>query len=87
MAMSKTAKVLLIGGAVVLAVFLVAIIGIALLAESLGKPSVPENSVLVLKISGDLPDYAPENADGESVRHRTETIFFQSADAASQSES
>jgi protease-4 len=62
MAMSKTAKVLLIGGAVVLAVFLVAVISIALLAESLGKPSVPENSVLVLKISGDLPDYAPENA-------------------------
>jgi protease-4 len=61
MAMSKTAKVLLIGGAVVLSVFLVAIIGIALLAESLGKPDVPENSVLVLKISGDLPDYAPEN--------------------------
>jgi protease-4 len=62
MAMSKTAKVLLIGGAVVIAVFLVAIISIALLAESLGKPDVPENSVLVLKISGDLPDYAPENA-------------------------
>jgi len=62
MAMSKTAKVLLIVGGIVFAVFLVAIIGIALLAESLGKPDVPENSVLVLKVSGDLPDYAPENA-------------------------
>jgi protease-4 len=62
MAMSKTAKVLLIVGGVVFAVFLVAIIGIALVAESLGKPEVPENSVLVLKVSGDLPDYAPENA-------------------------
>ena len=60
--MSKTAKVLLIVGGIVFAVFLVAIIGIALLAESLGKPDVPENSVLVLKVSGDLPDYAPENA-------------------------
>ncbi|HEY0657459.1 MAG TPA: S49 family peptidase, partial [Pyrinomonadaceae bacterium] len=60
--MSKTAKVLLIVGGVVFAVFLVAIIGIALVAESLGKPEVPENSVLVLKVSGDLPDYAPENA-------------------------
>ncbi|HEX8286565.1 MAG TPA: signal peptide peptidase SppA [Pyrinomonadaceae bacterium] len=59
--MSKTAKVLLIVGGLVFAVFLVAIIGIALLAESLGKPSVPENSVLVLKISGELPDYEPEN--------------------------
>ena len=60
--MSKTAKVLLIIGGVAFAVILVAIIGFALLAESLGKPDVPENSVLVLKVSGDLPDYAPENA-------------------------
>jgi len=61
MAMSKTAKVLLIVGGVFLAVVLVAIIGIALLAESMGKPSVAENSVLVLKVSGSLPDYAPED--------------------------
>ena len=61
MAISKTAKVLLIVGGIVFALVLVAIIGFALLAESLGKPSVPENSVLVLKISGDLPDYAPQN--------------------------
>jgi protease-4 len=62
MAMSKTAKALLIVGGIIFALFLVAIIGFALLAESLGKPDVPENSVLVLKISGDLPDYSPENA-------------------------
>lgn len=60
--MSKTAKVLLIVGGVVFALVLVAIIGLALVAESLSKPSVPENSVLVLQVSGDLPDYAPENA-------------------------
>jgi protease-4 len=59
MAMSKTAKALLIAGGVTLAVVLVAIIGIALMAESLGKPSVSNNSVLVLKVSGELPDYAP----------------------------
>ena len=39
--MSKTAKTLLIAGGVTLAVVLVAIIGIALMAESLGKPGVP----------------------------------------------
>jgi len=39
---------------------MVVIIAVALLAESLGRPSVPENSVLVLSISGDLPDYVPE---------------------------
>lgn len=61
MAMSKTAKTLLIVGAVAVAVFLVAIIGIALLAESMGKPNVPENSVLVLNVSGSLPDYSPDD--------------------------
>ncbi|MDQ3323227.1 MAG: signal peptide peptidase SppA [Acidobacteriota bacterium] len=61
MAMSKTAKILLIVGGVVLTVVLVAIIGIALLAESLGKPNIADNSVLVLQVSGDLPDYAPDD--------------------------
>ena len=61
MAMSKTAKVFLILGGIILVVGLVAIIGIALIAESFGKPDVPENSVLVLSVTGDLPDYAPED--------------------------
>lgn len=61
MAISKTGKVLLIVGGVIFAVVLVAIIGIALLAEAVGKPDVPENSVLVLSVSGGLPDYAPED--------------------------
>ncbi len=61
MAISRTGKVLLIVGGVILTVVLVAIIGIALLAESLGKPDVPENSVLVLSVSGSLPDYVPED--------------------------
>ena len=60
MAISKTAKTLLIIGGILFVFFLVAVIGIALLAESFGKPSVPQNSVLVLNVSGDLPDYAPE---------------------------
>ncbi|HEX9963165.1 MAG TPA: signal peptide peptidase SppA, partial [Pyrinomonadaceae bacterium] len=41
--------------------FLIAIIGIALLAESFGKPDVPNNSVLVLNVSGELPDYSAED--------------------------
>ncbi len=61
MAISKTGKVLLILGGIFLAGFLVLIIAIALLAESFGRPSVPENSVLVLKVSGELPDYSPED--------------------------
>jgi protease-4 len=62
MAMSKTAKTLLIIGGILFAVFLVAIIGIALLAETMSKPTVANNSLLVLKVNGDLPDYAPEDA-------------------------
>ncbi len=60
--MSKTAKTLLIIGAVLLTFFLAAIIGIALLAEAWRKPQVADNSVLVLQISGSLPDYAPDDA-------------------------
>lgn len=59
--MSKTGKVLLILGGVIFAFILVAIIGFALIFESMGKPSVPENSVLVLHVSGSLPDYAPDD--------------------------
>ena len=59
MAVSKTAKTLLIIGGIFFALVMVAIIGIALMVSSVGKPSVPENSVLVLNVSGDLPDYNP----------------------------
>ena len=59
--MSNTKKVVLIlGGLTVIAVLLCVII-FAVLFESMGRPSVPQNSVLVLKVSGDLPDYAPED--------------------------
>lgn len=59
--MSKTVKVLLIVGGIVLTVVLVAIIGIAILAESLSKPNITDNSVLVLQVSGSLPDYTPDD--------------------------
>ena len=61
MAISKTAKVLLIGGAILVVLFIVGVIGIALLASSMSRPSVAENSVLVLNVSGSLPDYTPED--------------------------
>ncbi len=60
MAISKTTKTLLVVGGIFLALVLVSIIGLALMVESLGKPRVPENSLLVLRISGPLPDYAPQ---------------------------
>lgn len=50
----------MIVGGILFVVLIVGIIAIALLAESLGRPSVQDNSVLVLKVSGDLPDYVAE---------------------------
>jgi protease IV len=67
MAMSKTSKVLLIVGGILFAVLAVGIIGLVLIAESLGKPSVPNNSVLVLRVTGDLPDYIPEDQLARAV--------------------
>jgi len=67
MAMSKTSKVLLIVGGIIFVVLVVGIISLALLAESFGRPSVPDNSVLVLNISGDLPDYIPEDQLAKAI--------------------
>jgi protease-4 len=61
MATSKGTKIFLIVAGVLFALFIVGIIGLFLLAETMGRPSVPENSVLVLSVSGGLPDYVPED--------------------------
>src|SRR5688572_23064225 len=61
MAASKGTKIFLIVAGVLFACFIVGIIGLFLLAETMGRPSVPENSVLVLSVSGGLPDYVPED--------------------------
>ena len=58
--MSKTGKTLLIVGGILVAFVLVGIIALAIFADQLGRPSVPENAVLVLNISCDLPDYFAE---------------------------
>lgn len=65
MAISKTGKTLIIVTGIVIIFLLVSVIGIILLAESLGRPNVPENSVLVLKVSGDLPDFSAEDPAAE----------------------
>ena len=60
MALSKTSKVLLAVGGGLLVLLVIGIIVLAVMAERLGRPSVPENAVLVLNVSGELPDYVPE---------------------------
>ncbi len=61
MATSKGTKIFLIIAGLLFALFIVGLIGLFLLAETMGRPSVPENSVLVLNVSGGLPDYVPED--------------------------
>jgi protease-4 len=62
MATSKTAKILLIIGGVLFLFLLVGIIGLGVLISSFGgRPSVASNSVLILNVSGDLPDYVAED--------------------------
>lgn len=58
--MSKTAKTFLIVGGITLILLFFGVVGLVLIADSMGKPSVANNSVLVLNISGELPDYVAE---------------------------
>lgn len=60
MATSKTAKAILIVGGVVAVFLIIGIIGLAILVNALGTPGVAQNSVLVLNVSGSLPDYAAD---------------------------
>ncbi|HEV2761747.1 MAG TPA: signal peptide peptidase SppA [Pyrinomonadaceae bacterium] len=61
--MTRTRRVVLIILGVVLALVLAAIAGIALLIAALreSQPAVADNSVLVLEVSGALPDHANED--------------------------
>jgi hypothetical protein len=63
MAMSKTRKVALIIGGIVLVVIMVAVLGVALVVSALrgNRPSIQDNSVLALRISGAMPDYVPDD--------------------------
>jgi len=63
MAMSRTRKTLLIITSIVVGLVLVALIGLALLVAALrrNEPSIQNNSVLALRVSGSLPDYVPDD--------------------------
>jgi len=60
MAMSKTAKVFLLFGGIFLALLIVAVVGIIVATRSMGRPDLAANSVLVLNVSGELPDFVVE---------------------------
>ena len=58
--MSKTTKIFLLLGGIFVALLIVAVVGIIVASRTMGRPAVENNSVLVLSISGDLPDYVAE---------------------------
>src|SRR5580765_757293 len=63
MAMSTGRKVALIIGGIVLFLVMVAVLGVAIVVSALrgNRPSIQDNSVLALKISGSMPDYVPDD--------------------------
>lgn len=63
MAMSKTRKVVLIISGIVLGLIMVVVLGIAIIISALqgDRPSIQDNSVLALRISGSMPDYVPDD--------------------------
>src|ERR1700704_276499 len=63
MAMSTTAKVVLIIGGILLGLALIVVVCAAIIVGALrgNRPSIRDNSVLALKISGPLPDYVPDD--------------------------
>lgn len=67
MAMSKKVKTILIVGGICFVLILASIIVLALVINNMGRADVAENSVLVLDVSGTLPDYMPENPVAELI--------------------
>src|SRR6476659_1706896 len=63
MAMSTTRKLALIIGGIVLFLVFITVLGVAIVVSALrgNRPSIQDNSVLVLRISGPLPDYVPDD--------------------------
>src|SRR5918912_1011283 len=63
MAMSRRRKIVLIVAGIGLALGLALMLGVALIIAAItsSEPTIHKNSVLVLKVKGSMPDYAPED--------------------------
>lgn len=63
MAMSSRRKTVLIISGIVLALVLLTVAGLAVIISAMrgGTPSIQDNSVLTLRVSGSMPDYVPED--------------------------
>jgi protease-4 len=63
MAMSRRRKIVLIISGIALALVLAVMLGLALIIAAVtgSEPTIEKNSVLVLKVKGSIPDYAPDD--------------------------
>jgi len=63
MAMSRTRKTVLIITGILVSLVLVVLIGLAVLVAALRhrEPPIADNSVLTLRVAGELPDYVPDD--------------------------
>ena len=63
MAMSRRRKIIIIISGIVIVLALAVFIVLAILISAIrgGEPSIPDNSVLVLKVQGELVDYTPDD--------------------------
>jgi protease-4 len=65
MAMSRTAKTLLIVGAVAVVFLVICAIGALIFYSLRPRSTVTDHSVLVMKVSGEMPDYVAEDSTAE----------------------
>ena len=75
MATSKTAKIILIVGGILLLFFIVGVIGLAVLFSTMNKPSIASKSVLLLNVAGNLPDYVAEDQLAKAFGIRQQQSF------------
>jgi protease-4 len=76
MAMSRGRKIALIIGGIVMLLLLVCVIVIALLVSAVrgGRPTIAKNSVLVLQVQGELPDFVPDDPLAAAFGGRTDSL-------------
>jgi protease-4 len=76
MAMARGRKIALIIGGVLVLVMIGAVIFIALIVAAVrgSKPTIENNSVLVLRVEGDLPDFVPDDPVAEAFGGKSDSL-------------
>src|SRR4029453_17894670 len=75
MALSKTSKVLFLVGSILLILVLVGVIAMIYAVRTMGRPDVADNSVLVLNVTGDMPDYVAEEPLAKAIGIKQKLSF------------